>query len=222
MPISVEENIRLVGLIERVKAGRDAPPGAPTRLAAEAAYVELIETIDPLLGRLTHSFRRRTGLPLDDDYAADIWQDMRIRLWDRAHLWDARRGNLAAWVGAIVHNHAIDLRRRAAHRGEITFTLAFGDPPDNDGQPTEALHQHNEPTPEEVVMLLEREDLARTLLLRLRNEHPRHAEMIFSHIWKGQTHREISDTLGIPIGTVKSRLADAWAYLRQYIKEAAA
>ena len=100
-----------------------------------------------------------------------------------------------AWVNTIALRVALDRRR--------------DERPEETGDFDEVEHETNE-DPEEA---LDRAKLAAVLLDQLDERH--RAVLILRH-WSGQTDEEIADTLGIPLGTVKTRARAAQIKLREY------
>lgn len=122
----------------------------------------------------------------DRELADDAAQDAFIRAGAALHRFDRRRP-VEPWLVRIAVNRAIDLvraRRREA-ADELPEALAF-DPP----LPDEEL---------------------RAALQRL---GPEHRAVIALHYWFDYTTPEIGEVLGVPVGTVNSRLARALRDLR--------
>jgi RNA polymerase sigma-70 factor, ECF subfamily len=122
----------------------------------------------------------------DRELANDAAQDAFIRAGAALHRFDRRR-QLEPWLVRIAVNRAIDLlraRRREAAE-ELPEALAF-DPP----LPDEEL---------------------RSALRRL---GPERRAVIALHYWFDYTTPEIAEVLGVPVGTVNSRLARALRHLR--------
>jgi len=122
----------------------------------------------------------------DRELANDAAQDAFIRAGAALHRFDRRRP-LEPWLVRIAVNRAIDLvraRRREAAE-ELPEALAF-DPP----------------LPDEEV---------RSALARL---GPERRAVIALHYWFDYTTPEIAEVLGVPVGTVNSRLARALRDLR--------
>jgi len=123
----------------------------------------------------------------DRELASDAAQDAFVRAGAALHRFDRRRP-LEPWLVRIAVNRAIDLvraRRREAGDGELPETLVF-DPPLAD----ETLHG------------------------ALRRLGPERRAVIALHYWLDYTTPEIAEVLGVPVGTVNSRLARALRDLR--------
>lgn len=123
--------------------------------------------------------------------AEDVVQESFVQVWRGAGSYNARRGSLRTWLLGIVHHRCIDLlRQRGARPQTVSWTLESADRPDRSD------------VWEEVAQRLTREDLQRAL----RELPPRQRETIELAFFRGYTHAEIADQLGLPIGTVKGRI----------------
>ncbi len=135
---------------------------------------------------------------LDDrGLAADATQEAFISLWRNRDLYRPGRGQVKWWLLRIVRNGAIDLQRRnrdVVLRGEGVFELAVA-PDSTEG---EALARD------------EQRELA-ALLDRLPTEQREVIELAY---FAGLTHAEMTQRLGLPLGTIKGRIRLALDKLR--------
>jgi RNA polymerase sigma-70 factor (ECF subfamily) len=135
---------------------------------------------------------------LDDrGLAADATQEAFINLWRNRDLYLPGRGRVKWWLLRIVRNRAIDLQRRDRDlvlRGEATFELIVA--PDS--------------TEDEVLAEAERRELA-VLLEALPSEQREVIELAY---FAGLSHAEITQRLGLPLGTIKGRIRLALEKLR--------
>jgi RNA polymerase sigma-70 factor (ECF subfamily) len=137
--------------------------------------------------------RYARGLTGDRDRADDLVQDTLERAWARFSLWQ-RRGDLRAWLFGIMHNHFVDRLRAQRVRPED----AAGDEiPELPQRPMQADR-------------LELRDLDRSLQ-RLPAEQ---REVLLLAGVEELSYREIALALGVPMGTVMSRLSRGRERLR--------
>jgi RNA polymerase sigma-70 factor (ECF subfamily) len=135
---------------------------------------------------------------LDDrGLAADVTQETFIALWLNRDQYRPDRGRLRWWLQSIVRNRAIDLRRRAP-----------GDVPRS--PPPFELTAAPDSTEEEVLAGESRRELA-VLVEHLPAEQRAVIELAF---YTGLSHAEITERLGVPLGTTKSRIRMALDKLR--------
>ncbi len=149
-----------------------------------------------------HAFAlRRLG---DRRAAEEVVQDTLVRAWRHADRFDPARGSEAAWLFTIAGNLVIDrLRRRQAR------PVATGRPPDPDT--TMPLVADDA----EVDRILETWQLAEALAT-LSEEH--RAAIVLCH-HRGHSVAEAAGVLGVPEGTVKSRVYYGLRALRLRLEE---
>ncbi|MEM1102796.1 MAG: sigma-70 family RNA polymerase sigma factor [Pseudomonadota bacterium] len=133
-----------------------------------------------------------------DAQAEEIVQDVMLTVWRKAATFDRTQASVSTWLFRIARNRRIDLIRRQA-KGDI--------------DPMEPLLQPSEtPQPDEQISALEREERVRAAVADLPVEQ---AELLRMAFFEGKSHREIADTAGVALGTVKSRLRLAFVKLRR-------
>jgi RNA polymerase sigma-70 factor (ECF subfamily) len=150
--------------------------------------VDLIEREIPRLRRYARYLVR------DADRADDVVQECLVRARDRIDT--SQPGTrLRAWLFVILRNCHIDELRRARNH------------------PVEDIAGSNDRSP----AIPESQDLRVTLgeirdaFLRLKEEH---REILLLVVVEGLDYQEAADILGIPVGTVRSRLSRARQALR--------
>ncbi len=156
-----------------------------------AAFVELFSRY---AGRVK-AFLIRSGAA--EAAAEEAAQEVMILLWRRAESFDPDKARASTWIFTIARNKRIDLLRRDA-RGAP-------DPTD----PT--LHPEPAPAPDYEFAGAERDARVRTALATLSEEQRAVVRLAF---FSDLSHPEIAAELGLPLGTVKSRLRLAFARLR--------
>jgi RNA polymerase sigma factor, sigma-70 family len=134
--------------------------------------------------------------------AEELVQETMLAVWRRADTFDRRRASVSTWIFTIVRNKRIDLLRRApfpeVDLEQAADQAADGHAPD------------------------ERADLAiiATRLQRAVRALPREqAEILRRAFYEEKTHRTIASELGLPLGTVKSRIRLALTRLRAALSE---
>ena len=176
---------------------RNNVSGTPVRpaLVVRKAYLsahpsEFATRVDELIPRLRRYARALTG---ERSAADDLVQDTLERAWTKLHLW--RTGSdLRAWLFTIMHNvHVNQVRSRAS-----ATTLPLDD--DMPEAPVRATQAD----------MLEVRDID-SALGRLPVEQ---REVLLLVALEHMSYQQSADTLGIPIGTVMSRLARGRERLR--------
>ena len=129
----------------------------------------------------------------DPRTAEELLQEVFFRVWRQATTFDGSRGAFVSWVMSIAHNMAIDEVRRLGRR-----------PRAGSGDPERVLSQvvDRDPSPDEMAWL---GDLRRQMRAAVNEIPGPQREVIELAYFSGLTQREISQRLGIPMGTVKTR-----------------
>ena len=162
-----------------------------------ATDVELVRSIaggdaDALMQMYQRHGRAVFSLALyvvrDPATAEEITQDAFITLWQKATQFDVKRGKFESWLLQITRNLAIDRLRYQRRRVQ-----AVGSIEDMESHP--ALRY--EPATSDLTHELN------TLLALLPAAQRETIEMAY---FQGYTHEEIAARLGLPLGTVKSRI----------------
>ena len=133
--------------------------------------------------------------------AEEVVQDAMTRAWLEAASFDRTRGSAAAWLVTLARNRAIDIVRARARRA--THEVAAG------ATPVEA-----QPSPEHEVVDAERARAVRRALASLTADQRSALDLAY---FSGLSHSEIAERLGQPLGTVKTRIAQAVRRLRDEI-----
>ena len=161
------------------------------------AYEELVRRYQDVAVRTAHVIA-----PAAD--ADDAAQEAFVKAW--IALPRFRQGApFRPWLLQIVANEARN-RRRSAGRREGLALRATVDRPSDDAAPS----------PEAAALAVERREALLEAVNRLRDED---REVIGARYFLELSEAEAADILGIPRGTVKSRLSRALARLRQGMTE---
>jgi RNA polymerase sigma-70 factor (ECF subfamily) len=123
--------------------------------------------------------------------AEDLLQDALLKAWRAAGSYRPERGSVRTWILSIVHNRAIDQLRSLASRRRTQERVEASAPK---SQPSEAFSEAWRNSQREQV---------REALGALPPEQLKTLELAY---FSGYTHAEISEILGVPLGTVKGRM----------------
>ncbi|WP_099091967.1 RNA polymerase sigma factor [Paludisphaera borealis] len=166
------------------------------------------ESLAELLRRYSGELHRYLARYLGDAILAeDVLQDVFLLVHAKCSLyrdgWPAR-----PWLYAVARHRAIDVLRRARHRPALRLdSPQVGDDPG----PLAELLASTEPGPLEELQERERQRWVCESLARLPELQRQTLELSY---YQGLPDAEIACLLGIPLGTVKSRLHCAIARLR--------
>jgi RNA polymerase sigma-70 factor (ECF subfamily) len=132
----------------------------------------------------------------DPGLAEEAVQETFLRAWRAGDRYDPELGSLRTWLFAILRNVVIDLgRARAARPGVAVGTVEPG----------------HEPL-EQVLLSWQVEEALR----RIGDEH---RIVIVETFYKGRPYAEVAAELGVPEGTIKSRVYYGLRALRNVLEE---
>lgn len=140
----------------------------------------------------------------DRQQSEEVTQEAFVAMWSAAPAWDPQRGSAATFILTIARRRAIDRVRseEARKRREATATTTDVTP--------DIAHERveSEETSSEM----------RDRLLLLPEDQRIVIDLAF---YGGHTQQEISDKLGVPLGTVKSRMSVGMSKLRRAMEVSA-
>ena len=161
----------------------------------ERALAELYDRF----GRIAYGLALR--VVRDPALAQDAVQDAFLAAWRTAAAFDARRGRAQTWLLTLVHRRAVDIvRREDRRRGE-----QLEDAPIASGTSTD-----------EEASVREQRRAVQAALAQLPADQREALELSY---YGGLTQSELAERLGIPLGTVKSRVFAGLARLRDLLGE---
>ena len=132
--------------------------------------------------------------------AEEVTLDVYVQVWKQAHSYDSDRGTVMGWLLTIARTRAIDQLRS----GKLKRTSMTGIEEMNQ-LPSEIA------TPEEQSSGRQWAEMVRKALASLPSEQ---REAIVLAYFDGYSQTEISVKLGIPLGTIKTRIRIAMIKLR--------
>jgi RNA polymerase sigma-70 factor, ECF subfamily len=163
-------------------------------------------------------------LTTDRQIAEEVVQETFLALWNRAELFDAKVGSLAAWLHTIARNRTVDRLRAAGRRPNLVPLSATGGPDEQDGPALDRLVSSGTVLggaavglgPEGELAATELRDVLREALAEL-PETERTAIVLAYR--EELTQTEIAERLGWPLGTVKTRTRRALLRLRSALAD---
>lgn len=135
--------------------------------------------------------------------AEEITQEALLTVWRKAETFDRSKASVATWVFTIVRNKHIDMFRRHAYPevdieelAETADEAASADRVLASAQDGSAVREAMRSLPAEQLLIIQKA------------------------FYEDKSHRAIADELGLPLGTVKSRIRLALARMRGALPEA--
>lgn len=165
----------------------------------KSAYAELFRYFAPRL--------RAFGIKMfgNEQLAMEMVQDTMLNVWQKAALFDASRGCASTWIFTIARNVRFDmLRKKQSRKDDISADdlWADGDYPEQEDQQSQRWDLH-----------LVAEKVAPHF-----HALPPAQRLVMEKVYLDElSHQEVSEQLGIPLGTVKSRIRLALDRLREAV-----
>ena len=158
------------------------------KIAVEALYDMYSSSLYGVIFRIVN----------DTELAEDILQETFVKIWQSFSGYSAEKGRLFTWMVNIARNLSIDKVRSKDFRNQnknqdLENTVNLIDEQNNTVYKPELLG-------------------IKDLVQKLRPEQKSILDLVY---FKGYTHVEVADELGIPLGTVKTRLRMAIQELRK-------
>ena len=166
--------------------------GMLARIAAgdERAFASLCDLFaGPVLGEALRHLSDRAA-------AEDVTQEVFLRIWRNAHRFDPERGRAEAWIATIARNASRDALRRKG------------------SAPVDELSDAVDPAPDPVDEVADASQ-ALQLQVAVAALPPGSREVIELAYWQGLSQVEVSERLGLPLGTVKTRTRRGLALLAE-------
>lgn len=134
----------------------------------------------------------------DPAITQEVSQEVFVELWRLAPRFEADRGSAKAWAATIAHRRAVDRVRSEQSR--------------RDREERQAHHAHHSApdASESVIASIERGEVSEGLDALSDTQR----EAVTLAYYGGHTYREVAVLLGVPEGTVKTRIRDGLIKLR--------
>jgi RNA polymerase sigma-70 factor (ECF subfamily) len=179
---------------------------------SDAELIELVangearalEVLYDRYSRVVYSFALR--IVGDSQLAEEILQEVFFRVWQQGSGFQSNRGSLITWLLSITHNLAIDEVRKRNRRPQKA---------DSEDPELVLSGMADESTDIEQEVWLSG---VRTAIVEALDRVPKEQRVVIELAYfRGLTQREIAETLGQPLGTVKTRMRLGLQKLREQL-----
>ena len=163
-----------------------------------------LEALYDRYGRAAYSLARR--ILTEETLAQDVVQEVFLSLWRDARRFDAGRGTVATYLLSMTHHRAVDVvRREEKLRRWRTSDEGLELAPDPKARV------------EDEVEASERRAEVRAALKDLPD--PQRQALLLAY-FGGYTQREVAALVGVPLGTVKTRMAAGMRKMKEALSDA--
>ncbi|MBN8431360.1 sigma-70 family RNA polymerase sigma factor [Microbulbifer salipaludis] len=165
------------------------------------AFERLFAHFAPLIKGFQFSRGGQSSAP---EAADELVQEVMFRVWRKAPSFNPDKAAASTWIFTIMRNCRIDAMRRRGRQPDTDDSLNVEDIWDDsqDDQPLVYLQQSRS---------------QRAVANGMQELPPEQSHVIEKAYMEGKSHSEISEELGLPLGTVKSRVRLALKKLQNTI-----
>ncbi|OKY27907.1 sigma-70 family RNA polymerase sigma factor [Thalassotalea sp. PP2-459] len=164
----------------------------------KAAFSELFKFFAPKILRIA---KNKIG---SEAQASEIVQETMSNIWRKAHLFDAQKGAPTTWVYTVMRNVTFDMLRKVKSNREDTLSDDIWPLAEQSASEDEPFEDH----------------LAQNNILSVIETLPENQQQVIKGFYFMEMSQEqLANHLGLPLGTIKSRLRLALAKLKAQLGE---
>lgn len=124
----------------------------------------------------------------------DVMQEVLVQVWNKAHLYEPRKGKPLTWLTTLARNRAIDRIRSKQRRSRLNDDF------ENENKKDQFEF---EPSGHENLEFKERDTILHSAVSRLTQDQREAIELTY---FTGLTQAEVAERLQEPLGTIKARI----------------
>lgn len=181
-------------------APQSVEPGELIRRVAEGRDKAALSALFTLFAPRIKSMMLRLGA--EASQAEDLAQEALLSVWRKAHLYSPDKGAASTWIFTIARNLRIDLVRKQSSRPYVDL--------DSVEIASDAPHG---------ISVVEQTQVVARVSKALESLPEEQREVVRMSFVQEMPHSEIAERIGIPLGTVKSRLRLAYDRLRPLLED---
>jgi RNA polymerase sigma-70 factor (ECF subfamily) len=188
------ENNEKMNSAAKMNTGRSLMPdpwAENVRLVAfnrdRAAFQQLYKHYTPLIRAF---LLKSMGANAERSEAEEITQEVLIKVWNKAASFNSSKASVNTWIFTIARNTRIDFIRRNERNGRHI-------------QIEDIWHEQDSPEPLVDLQQRRAEQIIRQAMATLPDEQ---TQVLYKAFMEGKSHNEVAEELGLPLGTVKSRI----------------
>ena len=155
---------------------------------SKESFAKLFKHFAPLIKSFAQSSKHEGWFPGLNE---DLVQEVMIKVWQKAEGFNPEKASATTWIYTVARNCRIDMLRRKSNTQHL--------PLENE----DYWHEPDEETPASLFQQKRSESKLQVSLSKLPKEQN---EILRKVYLEGKSHAETSAELGLPLGTVKSRV----------------
>jgi RNA polymerase sigma-70 factor (ECF subfamily) len=194
-----EYAVRLLAAGEREAAAPADPSDEAVLEAVGRGDHDALGLLYDRFGRVAYGLAFR--ILRDRALAEDAVQEAFLAVWRSADAYKRERAKPSTWILTVVHRRAVDVVRREQRRR---------------GEPLESAPEPAAGPVDEDVTLRDRRAAVQAALAELPGDQRQALELAY---YGGLTQSQLAESLGVPLGTVKSRMFAGLGRLRELLGE---
>ena len=134
--------------------------------------------------------------------AMDLVQETMLLVWRKAGLFNSGKGKGSTWIYTLMRNHCFDMLRKIQSKKEDNISDDLWPKLEGDSASAETDHLQS-----------------RILLIHLNNLPQEQQQVVKAIYIKEMSQPELAQHIGVPLGTIKSRLRLAMSKLKTKMEE---
>jgi RNA polymerase sigma-70 factor (ECF subfamily) len=139
--------------------------------------------------------------------AKELVQETMSNVWQKAHLYNPEKGAATTWIYTIMRNSAFDMLRKANFRSEQQLS--------DDIWPLDAVAESGHEEESNFADHLQSQQISKQIDML-----PEAQRVVIRGVYyHGLSQEQLAQQLGVPVGTIKSRIRLALGKLKQHMGE---
>ncbi|MCB1208023.1 MAG: sigma-70 family RNA polymerase sigma factor [Verrucomicrobiales bacterium] len=143
----------------------------------------------------------------DHHDAEDVMQEVLVQIWNKAHLYEPRKGKPLTWLATMARNRAIDRIRSKQRRSRLNDEFEVEN---------KSVQPEFEESVSETLEDKERNQIIHKAVNRLTEDQREAIQLAY---FSGLTQTEVAERLNEPLGTIKARIRRGVSRLETLVKQ---
>ncbi|MEN3942207.1 sigma-70 family RNA polymerase sigma factor [Prosthecobacter sp. SYSU 5D2] len=136
----------------------------------------------------------------------DVMQEVLVQLWNKAHLYEPRKGKPLTWLTTMARNRAIDRIRSKQRRSRLNDDFELEN---------KKIQFEFQESGHEILEEKERDSIVQRAVSKLNDDQRQAIHLAY---FSGLTQAEVAERLNEPLGTIKARIRRGVSRLETLVK----